>query len=111
MTIQVGDDVAFRTNYGRDISIRKVTKITATGRIVVDDGNNGYTLNPDLTIRGNDNHNFGGPRCAEVVTQEMRDQFAKQNIVRRLQRFPFDSLNLAALQVIEQAIAAGTKKT
>ncbi len=104
--VKVGDELAFRYGFSRErIYLCKVTKITPSGRIRC--GN--YELDPDLRIRGRDRSNYSAPFSAEIVTQEIRDKYDRQNISDSLGKVKWGDLPLESLRAI-QAIVQENKK-
>ena len=100
----VGDALAFR-NYSRvgccQWSVHRITKITKSGRMVCGP----YTLNQDLTIRGDTG--YSGPIKAQAVTPEIIEEVRRYKAISFLKGFdwkslPTDSLE-AAVAVTQQA--------
>lgn len=79
--VKVGDMLAFR--YGHrlpEFQLCKVERITPTGRIVCGQ----YTLNPDLSIRGERPRWSTGPYRAEVITPEISEIIERKKLARRV---------------------------
>lgn len=94
--IKVGDELAFGSSgWAATYKIHKVERITPSGRIVC----GRYTLNPDLTIRGS--RNAWGPYRAEVVTQEIRDEIEKQDILSVIGATNWQMLDLEHLRKVK----------
>ena len=93
--IKVGDELAFRVDYGSGWTIQTVERITPSGRIVTKN----YTMDPDLKIRG---RTSWGPRRGEPVTDEIR-----QLIQRRRNRQAVTEIRWQnqSDEVIEQVLA------
>ena len=104
--IKVGDELAFKVGYGVwSWMIHKVTKITPTGRVKCGP----YTLNPDLSRRGDTGHT--GPYKGEPVTDTIRQSIERQKLLMQLQRmvwrdFPTDVLQ-GVIKVIQNVQAEG----
>ena len=79
MGVKVGDEIAFRTNYGRDVVIEKVEKVSPTGRISC----TSWTLNPDLTVRGRIS-GFDRVYRGEIVTNELREMALRRILLDTL---------------------------
>ena len=92
--IQVGDNLAFDFGWTTGWVIKTVTRITSTGRIQCE----GYTLNADLTIRG-DRGSFG-PFCGYRITPEIQDKCDRQRYTSRIRNFNFNKLTTAGLRTI-----------
>jgi hypothetical protein len=99
---KVGDELAIRCGtMMRSLFIYKISKITASGRIVCGP----YTLNPDLTVRGHQHTSIS----AEPVTDEIRDEIQHKILwgqvlsIRRedWQRFSLEQLQ-TVLNILEQ---------
>ena len=89
-TLKVGDELAFHFRAGSGCSrweIRKIDKITPTGRIKI----GGFELNPDLTVRGE--RGWNSPYCAEPVTDVIRKAVKRQNNISLLSQTKFGSLS------------------
>lgn len=79
----VGDELAFYySDHGGYYVIRKIDRITPSGRYVVGHA----TLNPDLTIRGAKEMWSHAPRSAEPVTDEIRASVRRRNLLARLRK-------------------------
>ena len=96
--VQVGDELAFRHSYGTCWSIYKVEKITPSGRIVC----GRYTLNPDLTIRGD--RGYHGLYCGEIVTPKIRAEVARQKQLDLIAVTNWKELSDAVLDKVVAAI-------
>lgn len=68
--IQVGDELALHSSYGRTYSIYTVTRISPSGRITLGDGR--LVLDPDLRVRGRGTWS-NTAHSAERVTPEIRN--------------------------------------
>lgn len=86
--LKVGDELAFACRIGRPWIIRKVTNITPTGRIKAGE----YDLNPDLTIRGSSKGRTGGPFRALVVTEDIRAECRRYQMVITLEKVAWHKL-------------------
>ena len=70
--LKVGDELAVQTRYA-GVFVYRIERFTRSGRIICGP----YELNPNLTIRGADTF---GPDRMEVVTDEIREKVAIQNL-------------------------------
>lgn len=98
--IKVGDELAFRGGYGRDWSIHKVTAITPSGRIKC----GGYTLDPDLRIRG---PKKWGPYEAKLVTAEIREESERADMLEAVRSKSMAALTTDQLRRIVAIIDEG----
>jgi len=96
-SLKAGDEVAYRTNYGREWRTSKVTTRTKTGRIAVGP----YAYNSDGQLRGTN-----GPWRIEPVTQEIRDDLRKKYLSSMLSRCNWGTLSLAALEQVYSIMRA-----
>ena len=80
VTVKVGDELAV------DYQIRRVVKLSATGRITLDSGT---VLNPDLSIRG---ANSWGPYRAHLLTDQMREKCELREFRFRIERLNSEKL-------------------
>lgn len=92
--VKVGQDLAFRLN--NRYAIHVVTHITPTGRIKC----GSYELNSDLSVRGKRDRGYWGPYRAEIVTDEIREQVHRSNMISKLSSFDFNSLSYDLLRRI-----------
>lgn len=78
---EVGDELAVGNRLTPYV-IRKVIKISPSGRLVMD---NGDILNPDLTIRGSVFTTRPSRYCE--VTDEIREEMRRHDLLQKVSRF------------------------
>jgi hypothetical protein len=77
--LKVGDELAVQGRYA-GVFVYRIERFTKSGRIICGP----YELNPNLSIRGADTW---GPFRMEVVTDEIREKVAIQNLGDQSQKW------------------------
>lgn len=92
----VGQEIAFNVGYGSGTwEIEKIEKITPSGRLIC-----GHrTLNPGLSIRGGGG--FGQPYRGHIVTDKIRKQYQRQQLVTYFRTLEYDALPLKTLKKLK----------
>ena len=90
-SVKVGDKLAFR--YRNHWQVCTVTRITPTGRFKC----GGFTLNPDLTVRGP--RNLGCPTRGEEVTEAVRNDILRYRCLLKLRNLKWS--RLSTVQLVE----------
>jgi len=97
---KAGDELAFEMGFtGQTIVIRKITKVTPSGRYVC----GSVTLNPDLSLRGRDSFSVL-PLSAKPVTPKIREKRERQQLVKFLKNVSFNKFDLEILRKIKRLI-------
>lgn len=94
----VGDQLAFRSNSRGRWEIFTIEKITPSGRIVC----GRYTLNPDLSIRGD--RGYSGPYRGCRVTEKIRAEHVRQQNLDFISATKFVDLRDDILDAVVAAI-------
>ena len=104
--IKVGDELAFRTNYGTKTEIHKVERFTPKGQIVCGP----YRLTPGLSVIGG--NSYSGPSLASLPTDQDRDKVMRQRsheLAEDWLRTPKGKVDKSLLEAVDNAIAEALK--
>lgn len=110
--IKVGDKLHFKGRFFE--GIRVVTRITPSGRIIVDDtrNNHQYHLNPDLTVRG-EKDPWSGLTVTKIASaeqeQDILDRLRKARLARALETANWSTLSLESLEKVLRILKGGAK--
>jgi hypothetical protein len=94
--VKVGDELAFRLGFSGNYVIRRVEKITPSGRIKC----GSYELNADLSVRGKVARGCWGPYRAEPVTAEIRENVERNKLLARVTNANWFSLDTVSLGLV-----------
>lgn len=91
---EVGQELAIPGQWSSPPSIRKIVKVTPSGRAILE---HGTQVEPTLRIRGADRW---GPYEALIVTPEIRAKARKAELVTKLRNIRWDLMSLDRLETI-----------
>ena len=96
--VQVGDQFAFYSSFRGTPVIHVVTRVMPSGRFECGP----YTCNPDMTVRGR-NYTLGTP-CATPVTDEIRADIKRSQLIGFMRCVQFSNLSDDALELIVDTV-------
>lgn len=104
--VKVGDELAFRTNYGTRVEIHRVERFTPKGQVVCGP----YRLTPGLSVIGG--NSYSGPSFARLATSEDRDKVTLQRsseLAEEWMRTPKGRVSQTIREAVDNAIAEALK--
>ncbi len=100
--LSVGDEIAFKSGHYGNWQLVKIDKITPSGRI-----NAGhYTLNPDLSIRGQSRWDI--TRTA-LPTPAIREEIKRYRLIHNLKHSVWADLSTDQLEQVFSIVQGGVK--
>lgn len=93
-TFKVGQELALPEQFSRPPAIRKIVKVTPSGRAILE---HGTQVEPTLRIRG---AGPCGPYEALIVTPEIRAKARKAEMVTNLRVMKWELMSLDRLETI-----------
>ena len=91
---EVGQELAIPAQFSGPPKIRKIVKVTPSGRATLDSGTQ---IEPTLRIRGAERW---GPYSALIVTDKIREQVERCELAQQMRETAWDNASLLTLRTV-----------